>query len=142
MYSLTASETRLIVTNPNGLVWQFTPTGKGLYAYYGTSEDQSWAWAHINTVEERIQECTKCEYCDVRLAWKIQNIIMFPGVCQFAIIADSKLTLTTLAVGECIFGPILEALKGKTVNCPSVPVARCIERVPPSILNGTSRLLC
>jgi hypothetical protein len=38
-------------------------------------------------------------------------------------------------VAEHIFGPNLGALKGKMVNCPSVPVAGCIEGVPPTILN-------
>jgi hypothetical protein len=59
------------------------------------------------------------------LAQKIQNIIMFPGVHEFAKIANSKLIPNCrighvdIAVAECIFGPNLQALKGKTVNCQS-----------------------
>jgi hypothetical protein len=79
------------VTNPNGKVSRFAPTGKGLYAYSGTSQDQSSAWALINTVEDQKQEYMKRKYHDVLLAWKVQNIIMFPGVHQFTKIADSKL---------------------------------------------------
>jgi hypothetical protein len=130
----------LIVTNPNGHVSRFAPTGKGLYAYSGTSRDQSSAWALVNTVEDCKEEYTKHEYRDALLARKIQNIIMFPGVRQFTKIADSKLIpncqigRVDIAVAERIFGPNLGALKGKTVNRPSVPVAGCIEGVPPSIL--------
>jgi hypothetical protein len=72
----------LIVTNPNGHVSRFAPTGKGLYAYSGTSKDQLSAWALVNTVKDRKEEYTKHEYRDALLAQKIQNIIMFPGVCQ------------------------------------------------------------
>jgi hypothetical protein len=57
-------------------------------------------------------------------------------VHQFAKIADSKL-IPNCPIGcadERIFGPNLGALKGKTVNCPSVPVAGHIEGVPPCIL--------
>jgi hypothetical protein len=39
----------MTVTNPNGKVSRFAPMGKGLYAYSGTSQDQSSAWALINT---------------------------------------------------------------------------------------------
>jgi hypothetical protein len=130
----------LIVTNPNGHVSRFAPTGKGLYAYSGTSRDQSSAWALVNTVEDRKEEYTKREYHDALLARKIQNIIMFPGVRQFTKIADSKLIpncpigRADIAAAERIFGPNLGALKGKTVNRPSVPVAGRIEGVPPSIL--------
>jgi hypothetical protein len=130
----------LIVTNPNGHVSRFAPTGKGLYAYSGMSRDQSSAWALVNTVEDHKEEYTKREYRDALLARKIQNIIMFPGVRQFTKIADSKLIpncpigRADIAAAERIFGPNLGALKGKTVNRPSVPVAGCIEGVPPSIL--------
>jgi hypothetical protein len=130
----------LIVTNPNGHVSRFAPTGKGLYAYSGTSKDQLSAWALVNTVEDHKEEYTKREYRDALLAQKIQNIIMFPGVRQFTKIADSKLLPNCLIgrvdieAAEHIFGPNLGALKGKTVNRPSVPVAKCIEGVPPSIL--------
>ncbi len=81
----------------------------------------------------------KHKYCDTLLAWKVQNIIMFLGVCQFAKITDSKLIPnfpighTDIAAAERIFGPNLGALKGKTVNRSSVPVTGCIEGVPPAI---------
>jgi hypothetical protein len=115
--------------------------GKGLYAYSSTSEDQSSAWALMNTVDDRKQEYTKREYRDTLLARKVQNIIMFPGVRQFAKIADSKLIpnfpirRADIAAAEWIFGPNLGALKGKTVNRPSMPVTGRIEGVPPAILD-------
>ncbi len=46
---------------------------------------------HLSTLEDRKQEYMKRKYRDVLLAWKVQNIIMFPGVHQFTKIADSKL---------------------------------------------------
>jgi hypothetical protein len=66
---------------------------------------------------------------------------MFPGVHEFAKLTNSQLIpnypigQVDIMVAEHIFGPNLQALKGKMVNCPSVPVAGCIEGVPPTILN-------
>jgi hypothetical protein len=81
----------LIVMKLNGNVSRFAPTRKSLYAYTGSNEDPSDAWVLINTVEEYKQVYTKHEYHDVLLVWKIQNIIMFPGVHKFAKLADSQL---------------------------------------------------
>ena len=80
-----------LVTKPDGTGITFEPTGKGLYALtdplsglnlFGISPegDQSTDWAHINTVNDRKHEYTKCEYHDAVLAHKIQNIIMFLGM--------------------------------------------------------------
>jgi hypothetical protein len=46
-----------------------------------------------------------------------------------------------IAVAKCIFGPNLGALKGKTMNHPSVPVAGHIEGVPPAILDRYQQLV-
>ena len=88
----------------------------------------------------------KCEYCDAVLICKIQNIIMFPGVRGYTKIANLQL-ITNLPIGqaditmaECIFGPNLGALKGKTPKHRSVPVAGQIDGVPPSILEYFQKL--
>ena len=66
--------------------------------------------------------------------------MMYPSVRGFTKIVDSQL-IANLLVGradimaaECIFGPNLGALKGKTPKHRSVPVAGATGGVPPSIL--------
>jgi hypothetical protein len=49
------------------------------------------AWALINTVEDCKCKYTKIEYHHAVLTRKVQNIIMFPGVCEYTKITDSKL---------------------------------------------------
>ena len=88
-----------------------------------------------------MNEYTKHEYCDVILAWKIQNIIMFPGVHGFTKIVNSQLIANLpishvdIAAAERVFGPNLGALKGKMPKHRSVPVAGTIDSFPLSILN-------
>ena len=131
-----AKQDAMIVVKPDGSDMVFTPTAKGLYAL----NNHLAGWAHVNTVAERKSEYTKREYRDAVLAWKIQNILMFPGVQAYTKIADSKLIANCpigradIAAAERIFGPNLGALKGKMVKRGSVPVNGCIEGVPPSIL--------
>ena len=91
-------------------------------------------------VDDRKHKHTKQEYRDAVLAWKIQNIIMFPGVHSYTKIVDSQLNAnlligcTNIAAAECIFGPNLGALKSKMLKHRSVPVDGKIGGVPPSIL--------
>ena len=66
---------------------------------------------------------------------------MFLGVRGYTKITDLQLIANLpigwadIAAAECIFGPNLGALKGKTPKHRSVPVAGCIDGVPPSILD-------
>ena len=95
---------------------------------------------HVNTVDDNKEEYTKCEYHNAILASKIQNIIMFPGVWAYTMIVDSKLIANcpircaNIAAAECIFGPNLGALKGKTTKQASMPIIGWINGVQPSIL--------
>ena len=92
-------------------------------------------------VDNQKREYTKWEYHDAVLAQKIQNIILFPGVCSYTKIVDSQLIANLpiishvdIAATEHIFSPNLGALKGRTPKHRSVPVDGKIDRVLPSIL--------
>ena len=72
--------TMFLVTKPNGPSRiTFEPTGKGLYAltdpssrlnFFGISPESDWStdWVHINMVDDRKCEYTKCEYHDAVFA--------------------------------------------------------------------------
>jgi hypothetical protein len=126
----------MIVVKPDGSNMVFTPTAKGLYAL----DNHLTGWVHVNTVAKHKSKYTKREYRDAVLAWKIQNILMFPRVQAYTKIADSKLIANcpigwaNIMAAECIFGPNLGTLKGKMVKHASMPVNGCIKGVPPSIL--------
>ena len=51
------------------------------------------------------------------------------------LIANLPVGRSDIVAAECIFGPNLGALKGKTPKHRSVPVAGATDGVPPSILN-------
>ena len=82
------------------------------------------------------------------LARKIQNIIMFLRVRGYTKITNLQLIANFLPIGqadiaaaECIFGPNLGAMKGKTPKHRSVPVTGCIDGVPPSILDRFQKVV-
>jgi hypothetical protein len=94
----------------------------------------------LSTVKDRKQEYTKKEYCNAVLARKVQNIIMFPRVCKYTKIVDSKLITNCpvewadILAAERIFGTNLRALKGKIMHQLGIPVLGQIKGMPPTIL--------
>jgi hypothetical protein len=79
----------------------------------------------------------------VVLAQKIQNIIMFPGVCEYTKLANSKLIANCLVghvdimAAERIFGTNVGALKGDSGLAP-----QCLDELKaslPASLNATRK---
>ena len=125
-----------VVTTEQGRTMRFTPTEKGLYACTNDTNE----WAFVNTVAEEKSKLSKRALKDAALARRVQNIIMFPGTQAYAKIADHNLipncpvTRADIIAAENIYGPNINALKGKTVKRPGVQVKPEIDNVPPEIL--------
>ena len=131
-----ATNDAFVVTTPKGQVMHFSPTHRGLYACTGNSN----AWAFVNTVSAVKTKLSKRALKDAALARRVQNIIMYPGEQAYAKIVDHNLlpncpvTRADIVTAAKLYGPNINALKGKTVKRSAMSVKGQIADVPPEIL--------
>jgi hypothetical protein len=80
-----------IVSMPNKTKFCFHPTVKGLYAYNKKPGEDPQEWAFITIVKGKKDLYMRCEYEAAVCAHWVQNIIMYPGVCEYMDIVDKNI---------------------------------------------------
>ena len=128
----------MILHKTDGSMVCITPTSKGLYHCKIDSNVENM-WSLVTTVADKANKYTQRTIRWAQDARRFQNIIMRPGSRELMDVAVTHLRGCSITRGdviaaEDIFGPNLEALKGKTVSRPGQHVRMGIDPVPHEIL--------